>query len=426
LKDEIYKDCLDVKLSGKSRFWEELSKKWSYKNAESIRTAFRREAHKRGDKNSNFYDFDNQETYQEGNGYINIITSSDRIKTKEEIIKEFKIDTNVWKLDSFEVKTSEGYRKDRKVEWEVEDGAVTHGSVKDTGKMLVVPLYHVRAKFTQKVLEDITIEEMQKMFLVKEFASPMVKRKEYLPSNETLEIDITDTHFGSDANYAPEERFLRAIDEIVERIGKRIFKKIYVAILSDIFHYDTINKTTTAGTIVTTNGMTAYETFDLGLTTLITALQKISDIAPIEVIFIPGNHDRLSGYTLMKALEAYFRNNKNVEFDTGHKSRKHRVIGVNLVGWMHGDMPKARASNWLQVDAREEWGKTKYSEIHSGNYHSQQGSENGGVILRYLPGMTDIDQWHYDNGYVGSVRAMVSFIWHETKGMREMWFTNAS
>ena len=151
---------------------------------------------------------------------------------------------------------------------------------------------------------------------------------------------------------------------------------------------------------------------------------KLSEISPIEVLYIAGNHDRMSGYHLIKTLEAFFKDSKYITFDSEHKSRKFRVIGTSLVGWMHGDIPKSRATSWLQVEAREAWGQTRYSEIHSGNFHSQSGTEEGGTVLRYLPALTNIDQWHYDKGYVGAVRSMVSFVWHKELGLREIWYSN--
>ena len=427
MNDRVFYNCLEVKtsLSGTGKpFWDELAKRHGYKNGNVLRLAFNRERKVRGIKSKTNADVGESTTYQEGNGYINIICSSERVKSKEDIIAEFNIDTDKWHLDSFEVKTSEGYRKDRQVEWDVEDQKVIHGKVRDSGKMLIVPLYHVKAKFVEKTLEHLSLEDVEKVFEKKEFLLPNLLKLKYAPSDEVLEVNVMDLHFGSDANHSPEKRFANAIDDVVERVGKRSFEKIYLALLGDIYHYDNMNRTTSAGTVVTTNGLTPYEIVDMGVDVLITNILKLVEIAPLEVIFVPGNHDPMSGYALIKVIEAYFKDEEKIIFDATHKSRKYRLLGKSLVGWMHGDMPKNRAMSWLQVEASHEWGEALYREIHSGNFHSQSGKEDGGVILRYLPGMTDIDEWHYNKGYVGAVRALTSFVWHKEMGLREQWFTN--
>jgi len=430
LRDEIFQDCLETKQSVKNGepFWKKLAEQWGYVSGDAIRCAFLRERKKRGIKSDdpiNEINLNKETTsYSESDDYINIVCSSKRIKTKEDVISEFGIDTDIWKLEKFVVKTDEAWRKDRKVDWHVTEGHVTSGDVRDSGKILLVPLTRIECRFIRKTLEHISLDEVSEMFKTYNFSIPSFKSKQYLPSDEILEIIITDTHLGSDANHSPEQRLIKAITDTLNKIGKRVFDKTYLVLLGDIFHYDTQKKTTTAGTIVTTNGMTPYQVFDLGLSTLIQVINDLVSVSEVEVIFIPGNHDYLSSYTLVKSIEAYFKDLHGVSFDTGHKSRKYRVMGNSLIGWMHGDMPKSRASNWLQVEAREEWGQVKYSEIHSGNFHSQHGKEDGGIILRYVPGLTDIDEWHYDNGYVGAVRSLVSFVWNKEKGLSEIWYSN--
>ena len=56
-------------------------------------------------------------TFEQGDDFINVICASRRMLTKEDVIREFKIDTDLWEVEKFKVKTSEGYRKDRRVKW---------------------------------------------------------------------------------------------------------------------------------------------------------------------------------------------------------------------------------------------------------------------------------------------------------------------
>lgn len=409
MKDEVFNDCLmtQQKFSGTGTpFWDILAKKWGYENSEKLRSQFKRERKQREIKSvSVVYEKEESVSKNQDGSYTSdklIEMSEAEMKDDRFLLIAHGFDPEKWVLS---------WAKSNR--W--------HGPTSDGQQIM----YQSKITVRPKTIDDVSLDDVLGMFQKKASITKLIVPKvSYSQSDEVLEIDVCDLHFGSDANHNPEERFERAISDVINRIGKRSFNKIYLPLLADIFHYDNFQKATTAGTIVTTDGLSPYEIFDLGIDSFVRVISRLSEIAPLEVLYIAGNHDRMSGYHLVKTLEAFFKDNKNIQFDSEHKSRKHRVIGNSLIGWMHGDEPKARATNWLQVEAREEWGKTRYSEIHAGNFHSQSGKEEGGVVLRYLPALTNIDQWHYDKAYVGAVRSMTSFVWHKELGLREIWYSN--
>ena len=58
-----------------------------------------------------------------GRDYIRVVTTSPRIKSVEDAIKEFAINMKEWEVaPPIRVKSHEGYRKDRKSSWHVENG----------------------------------------------------------------------------------------------------------------------------------------------------------------------------------------------------------------------------------------------------------------------------------------------------------------
>jgi hypothetical protein len=91
-----------------------------------------------------------ENSFEEDDQFINIVCASRRMLNKEEVLKQFHVNMDMWEVERYRVKTSEGYRKDRSVEWHVKNGLVESGDVSDSGKMLVVPLYHIEIRLVRK------------------------------------------------------------------------------------------------------------------------------------------------------------------------------------------------------------------------------------------------------------------------------------
>jgi hypothetical protein len=158
---------------------------------------------------------------------------------------------------------------------------------------------------------------------------------------------------------------------------------------------------------------------------IIDGIKMLCTVAPVEVIYLCGNHDRVLGYTLAKATEKAFTGHRGVNFDVSPNPQKHRLLGVSLVGWTHGDMPKKNMSGWLQDRARKEFGMCKYAEIHSGHYHSEQvQSDASGVVIRYMPNIASASYWEHQQGFSRGVKTVVCYRWHPQFGLRSIWYNN--
>lgn len=176
--------------------------------------------------------------------------------------------------------------------------------------------------------------------------------------------------------------------------------------------------------------------FDYALTMLITALDMLGQVAPVEVVYLSGNHDRNLGYMLIKSLEMAYRRDTNYVFDVSPNPQKFRLIGCSLIGWTHGDMPRKNIGLWLQDRARKEFGEAKFAEVHAGHFHSEKTKESyrayddevvtneGGIVVRHLPTICNSSFWEYQQGYPFGNKTMMSFVWNERHGLRAMWFSN--
>jgi hypothetical protein len=296
------------------------------------------------------------------------------------------------------------------------------------------PYVMLQSKITVSPLvmpSGIMIKDIESFFKKLEEQNGIINKKiipvKSLPFSDgfVLEINLADLHVGNsprEQGLTIQEKVDLVITDIINRTKHIKINKIILVQLGDIYHYDTHGRTTTGGTqIESGTGFPAM--FDEGIELLISAIDRLSEVAPVDFVNIHGNHDRITSYTCGKALEFYYRNSKNVSIDSGSDDRKFRVIGKGLVYWVHGDMPKKNLTTLPQREIRQEYGNSKYCEIHSGHVHHESVIEADGVKVRFLPSLTTTDTWHYENGYTGALKSVVSFLWDSKKGIRDIWFS---
>ena len=275
------------------------------------------------------------------------------------------------------------------------------------------------------------------------YDKPLTQKLNYDPDGEILEIDLPDLHAGllawrvdSGDDYdlhIAKDRFYKVFYDVVERCKHKKLKKIVFVTLGDLLHVDNDNQTTTKGTFQQLDTRLT-KIFDSVSDMLIDGITILGDIAPVEVVYLSGNHDRTSGCFLMKSVSNAFRKDDNVVFDTDPLPQKFRLYGNVLLGWTHGDMPMKNMAGWLQQTARKEYGLSQFAEIHAGHFHSEntkevakdrtQTEDMGGVVIRYLPTICNASYWENQQGYRSAVKAMMAFVWNEETGLREMWQSN--
>lgn len=238
-----------------------------------------------------------------------------------------------------------------------------------------------------------------------------------------LEIVITDIHIGGDHNQDVGDRFRATIIRAAEKAKAIKASKITLAQIGDIFQYDSADKKTANGT-QQNSPLDFPDMFNQGAEFLIFALEALANVANVEMINISGNHDRLSGYALGKAIEFYMRRDRRVTVDADHDHPwKHRMFYRNLVLWTHGDMNKNNLKSLLHREAKREYGQSNHAEIHVGHWHHEKTIEGDGVTLRYLASMARPDSWHEREGYTGQRENVTAFVW-SPRGLDEVWYLN--
>lgn len=289
------------------------------------------------------------------------------------------------------------------------------------------------SKITVKPRTEVTLKHIERFYgeLVSRDNRPI---KEFIPTNTDksymLEIPIFDLHYNKLAlaeevgeEYNPEiarERFMTIIQEVVEEVSNKNIDRVLFPIGQDFFNTDTVGNTTTGGT-AQSNYAGHSKMFDDGCNLIIEGVDYLRTHlinAQIEVFCVNGNHDFMTSYHAVKVVWAYYHNDQQVFVDTDFKARKYVRYGNSLIGFTHGDKEKKRIFGLMQVEAREDWGTTKYHEWHQGHLHSEHLTEENGIIVRNLSSVTGADQWHFNSGYVGAVKKCQCFLWSQDRGLR--------
>jgi hypothetical protein len=177
------------------------------------------------------------------------------------------------------------------------------------------------------------------------------------------------------------------------------------------------------------------------------AIERLTAVAPVHVVFCPSNHDYQSGWMLADTIFSWFRNNPNVEFGDRQLNlsiapRKYIEYGDNLIGFTHGDTAKEKdLVTLMQHEARASWGRTKHSYLYVHHFHhkirsvygndSQKlekdligftvintarpvNSENN-TYVEYVRSPSAPDSWHSRQGHVAR-QAVEAFIHHPEHG----------
>jgi len=154
------------------------------------------------------------------------------------------------------------------------------------------------------------------------------------------------------------------------------------------------------------------------------SLYECRKVAPVEVLWVPGNHDMYSSLWMAHLVEEHFKDDKYLTVDLGPAVRKARLWGTTLVGWTH--VLTGRHQSWANELAQsfpDLWAKSIYREWQHGHKHKKGEVKTfpivtqGGVLMRQLTALSPIDFWHYDNLYTDAVPGGEAFVMHKKKGM---------
>lgn len=247
-----------------------------------------------------------------------------------------------------------------------------------------------------------------------------------------LELAIFDLHMGKLA-YDKEtgedydldiavKRYNETVTELLSRVDPDKIERILLPIGNDMVNVDNKQNTTTAGTPQSSDSRFS-RMFQMTKKLVIDTINRLIQIAPVDVVVIPGNHDEATMFTLGEVIDAYYHTTNIVTVSNSPKLRKYYQYGKNMIMFTHGD--KEKIAELGLIAAHEEakmWGNTIYREVHIGHFHKQKtinyatSDEYPGFKIRILPSLSSTDAWHYGKGFL-SQHAAKAFLWDFERGM---------
>ena len=358
-------------------------------------------------------------TYKGADGSVSKEVSRE-IKNELDLAEECDIDLSVWTITEWECKSYNAWIKNK------------------NGEIESQPKFSVYAKMKRKKLdEDLPL---QKQELLKELmdTAPELMIFELFPDGDdalikdTLyEISMPDVHFGKlawgeetgedfDLKIAC-ERYEKALNELLSRPNLARVEKILFPIGNDMINIDSDANTTTAGTPQSVDGRFP-KIIKVVKELLIRNITKLSLVAPVDVIVVPGNHDTHTMFMIGEILEAYFHNTERINIFNSPNARKYYKYGENGFQYTHGNEEKHMELGLIfATEEPELWASTKYRSAKLGHFHKSKKisftsvDEYQGFQVEVLPSLSGTDRWHKKKGYM-SLKAAKAFLYHQTKG----------
>lgn len=348
---------------------------------------------------------------------------SDRVKTLDDFVKDRNIDLTKYKVSFFEC-----------TNWEM-----AYGNQNRTDHT-VVPLYRIRARFVPIV--STSLDQAIESFINRlNTPAPYVKYIPHIkPKKYLLEISLYDHHFGKLA-WEPEtnntydlkiakELYVNAVSDLLRKTSAYQLDEILLVIGQDFLNINNEAGTTERGTEQDCDSRLG-KIIDVATNSLHDAIKEMLEYSRVKILWVPGNHDRLTSYTICKILEAYYKNDERIVFDVGWNTRKYVEFGKVLIGYTHGhDEKKGSLPLIMAGEVPELWGRTKYREIHTGHFHTRKQTNYNsndtihGIPVKVLGSLTATDAWHYRKGFVNNIRHAECFLWDSENGLEGEFFHN--
>lgn len=349
---------------------------------------------------------------------MKLVLDSPTIKTVEDALDYAQVDLKIWEVTSCRIKTGH---------WDVtikngENQAERHRNRK----------HHVEIHLKRKV--SMMAEDAINTLIgrIKTYEPPKYAEVEHHEGKYMMELSLQDVHFGmltwhgdsiSDQDiHIAEDFYLDAIKYLLSM--SRGVSRILMPFGNDFLHSNNpFALTPKRGNKLDVDGRMT-KIFDVAIMAVVNAINLCRQVAPVDILWIPGNHDPETSYYLGKVLQAWFRGCQDVSINCDPHYRKYYQWGTSFIGFTHGDEEPIKELPRIFLDEfPQQWAGCNFHEIHTGHRHREKQTQfvtvdsMGSTLVRELPSLCATDNWHYIKGYVGKLRSAQGILWHEKYGV---------
>ena len=340
-----------------------------------------------------------------------VVRATSPISTVEEALAKGKVDPALWEAERFLVNS-----------WEM-------GARGPDGKILVTPLWQVKVwlkrRAPQYIQEGIKI-------LLDTWSSPKLSAVRPRKGNTLVEFSLYDAHFGSVAlNSVGEdlddarESFVDSVKRLAQNLQLYKVSQIVLPLGNDFFHMDSWKGETAKGTRLECVEQRFPQIFSCGWSAVDEVLLYLREIAPVQVLWVPGNHDASTSFYLVELLRARYEKDRRVSFDVADNTRKYYSFGTNLFGYTHGDKVSLKELPLIMAaEMPYEWGRSQYRSWRTGYTHKSRqlsffvGENIKGVRVDVMPSLCKTNLWHHDFGFVGGIPSAEMWVWDRDTGYK--------
>lgn len=345
------------------------------------------------------------------------------IRTVEDLMAQHGLDQEVWEV----YQATPNY-------WESQGpaGKVGHHQLKAVLRRKVEPDLET---CIEDLISRVTEAAPQKTY------SPLILDG---PDRYMYEMSLLDHHIGmlswakeTGADYdsdIAESLFHWALEYLANKVNGYPIDKIIFSIGQDMLHTDRMldgkSGTTTAGTPQDVDSR-FQKMADRSIEMYVKALERLGEIAPVDAIWVPGNHDFERSYLIAKVLEGWFAKNDRVDVDVAPTPRKFRQYGNSFIGFTHGKEEKVPDLPAILLHEAQRLGvQADFLEFHHGHIHREKKlnkvvDDMNEVVVRALSSLAPNDAWHSSKGFAHR-RSAEAFLWSDRFGPEDSFSANLS
>jgi hypothetical protein len=346
------------------------------------------------------------------------------VRTVEDALEKANVDLNIW--EPYE-STINSWPTAMKLKQKV-NGYEEETPHQVWNWQVKVKLRRRAPKAIQEAIKDLVADLYAKPLII---PAPTYAK---IQEPHMLELSLFDAHFGKICHSAEagHNYDLSIAEKVYSEAGRDLLAKcagfdidlITIPIGNDFFQTDNWAGTTRKGTSVSVVDNLFQEVFRAGCRAVQELVLLCREVAPVDLIWVPGNHDPSTSWYMSEYLRAVFSSDSNVTIDNSASPRKYVDYGVNLIGFTHGNEEKHKELPMIMAtEVPQLFAKAKCREIHLGHFHKAKQTvhmpldEHQGVRVRVLPSLSGTDSWHHMKGYVKNIRAAEAYLWGLNEGL---------